>query len=146
MYKILLILFLLFMIPNIVVYAIHAHHELEEANEHIPVAETNHKGQEQLAEGIFFTSITVGYTITTLAVIIKPNNFISYYAILIGTILIIIIYYLSKTTGFPAPDFYDNMILDDTTSIKDLITKVSQQIFVIPLSMLLMRVYERRKR
>jgi len=135
--KILLILFLVAMIPNIFVYGYHGHHEFEEAFEHIGIPETDHKGNEQFAEGIFFSIVTVGYIITTIFVLVKPYNTISYYAILVGTVIIIIIYYASKTSGLPAPDFYDNWIIDDSTNWKDNVTKIAQQAMVIPLSMLL---------
>lgn len=133
------------MIPNIFVYAYHSHHEFEEAFEHQPVATTNHKGNEQFAEGIFFASIAIGYTITTILVVVKRHNTAPYYVILVGTVVIIIIYYLSKTSGFPAPDFYDNWIIDDTTNWKDNVTKIAQQIFVIPLAMMLQRELMGRK-
>ena len=125
------------MIPNIFVYAYHTDHELSEGFKNILNPATNHKGNEQLAEGIFFLGITLGYIITTLYIEFRPNNLKAYYIIILGTIAIIVIYYLSKTTGFPAPDLYDWMIIDDTTNWKDAVTKIAQQTFVIPLSMLL---------
>ena len=137
LYKALLVIFLVLMIPNMIVYAIHGYDELEEAYKNMPVAATEHKGNEQFAEGIFFTVILIGYMVTTILVIAYPRMMGAYYVILFGTVVIIIIYYLSKTVGFPAPDFYDNMIVDDTTNWKDVITKVAQQAFVIPLSMML---------
>ena len=135
--RILLISFLVLMIPNIFVYAYHTEHEFSEGFKNIQNPTTNHKGNEQLAEGIFFLGITLGYIITTMYIVFRPNNLKNYYIIILGTIAIIVIYYLSKTTGFPAPDFYDWIIIDDTTNWKDAVTKIAQQTFVIPLSMLL---------
>src|SRR5215218_920458 len=133
---ILLISFVAIMIPNIAVYVIHAHDELNEAKENIPVQSTNHKGLEQLNEGIFFTIIYIGYITTTILIVSNPYNLKPYYVVFFGTISIIIVYFLSKTIGFPAFDFYDWVIVDDTTNWKDVITKVAQQSFVIPLGML----------
>jgi len=135
--KILLMSFLVLMVPNIFVYAYHTEHEFSEGFKNIQNPATNHKGNEQLVEGIFFLGITLGYIITTIYVIFRPTNLKNYYIIILGTIAIIVIYYLSKTTGFPAPDFYDWIIIDDTTNWKDTVTKIAQQTFVIPLSMLL---------
>ena len=147
MIKALLALFIILMIPNIIVYFYHSHHEFEEAFEHIGTSNLDHKGHEQLAEGIFFLVIAVGYTITTILVAVKPKSLASYYIILIGTIVIIVVYYFSKTVGFPAPDFYDYIIIDDTTNWKDAVTKIAQQTFVIPLAMLLMyRILEKKER
>jgi ABC-type proline/glycine betaine transport system permease subunit len=142
---ILLTIFIVLMIPNIIVYAYHSIHEYSEAMEHIPYTETNHQGMEQLNEGIFFSIITIGYVITTINVITKPNRLKSYYIILIGTIVIIIVYYMSKTIGFPNIDFYDWIIIDNTTNWKDLVTKIAQQSFVIPLSILLGIIYTQKR-
>lgn len=138
--KALLAIFLICMIPNIFVYGYHANHELTEANEHIGDPVLDHKGKEQFAEGVFFSVIAAGYTFATAALLIAPYNPIPYYIIFFGTIAIILIYYASKTSGFPAPDGYDNWIVDDTTNWKDNVTKIAQQIFVIPLALLMSRL------
>lgn len=140
-YKVLLTIFLVTMIPNIAVYAIHAHHEFEEAFEHMPIAATNEQGNEQFLEGIFFSAITIGYVVTTIYIVAKPNNTTSYYVILVGTVIIIVIYYITKTVGMPVPDGHDNWIVDYTLNWKDNVTKIAQTIFIIPLAMLLDRIY-----
>lgn len=145
LYQILLTLFLVAMIPNIAVYGIHAQHEFEESFEHMPIAETNEQGNEQFLEGIFFSAITIGYIITTYYIITRPNDSKSYYIILIATVAIIVIYYLTKTIGMPVPDGHDNWITDFTLNWKDNVTKIAQQIFVIPLGMmLLIRCYKHK--
>jgi hypothetical protein len=136
MYKILFAIFLLFMIPNIVVYAYHMQHEFHESTESIEHGYIE-KGNEQFSEGIFFFIVAFGYIVTTSFVIIRPYNPVSYYAILVGTVIIIVIYYLSKTTGVPIFDGFDNWIIDNSTNWKDSVTKIAQQALVIPLSMLL---------
>jgi hypothetical protein len=133
----LLIIFLIFMIPNIAVYAYHANHELHESKENaIKYPEIS---SEQFAEFIFFTAIAIGYTICTVAIVAKRSRTAPYYVILIGTVVIIIIYYMSKTIGFPVPDYHNWWMIDDSTNWKDLVTKICQQIFVIPLAMMLQR-------
>jgi hypothetical protein len=143
--KILITIFLICMIPNIFVYAYHGNHEFEEASEHIGTVEYDHKGKEQFAEGIFFTVVTIGYIATTIGLLIKPEKKVFHYAILIGTVSIIVVYFASKTIGVPAIDGYDNWIIDDTTNWKDNVTKIAQQIFVIPVGMLLMRLYDKEE-
>jgi hypothetical protein len=52
---------------------------------------------------------------------------------------------MSKTIGFPNIDFYDWIIIDNTTNWKDLVTKIAQQSFVIPLSILLGIIYTQKR-
>ncbi len=143
--KILVTIFLICMIPNIFVYAYHGNHEFEEASEHIGTVEYDHKGKEQFSEGVFFTVVTIGYIITTIGLLIKPNKKAFHYAILIGTVSIICVYFASKTIGVPTIDGYDNKIIDDSTNWKDNVTKIAQEIFVIPVGMLLMRLYDKEE-
>ena len=143
-FSILSIIFVIIMIPNISIYIYHSNHEFHESEENkekgfIEIA------NEQRAEGIFFAFIAIGYIICTIIILIKPENTISYYAILVGTIVIIIIYYSSKTIGFPVPDGFDYWMIDNSTNWKDNITKIAQQMFVIPLAMMLQRVYDIRE-
>ena len=123
------------MIPNIAVYAYHTQHEFHESQENI--VKFPQISNEQFGEGIFFLIVTVGYIIMTVWIFVKPNNAIPYIVILVGTVLIIVIYYLSKTSGVPILDGFDNWIIDDSTNWKDAVTKIAQQIFVIPLSIML---------
>ena len=93
---------------------------------------------------ILFAIIAIGYVVTTALVFIKPNNVISYYVILVGTVAIIIVYYLRAITGIPVLGT-DLWIKDYTTDHRDVITKIAQQAFVIPLAMMLQRVYDAKK-
>jgi hypothetical protein len=46
------------------------------------------KSTRQLAEGIFFAMLAIGYIVTTILIFTKPRNVILYYIILGGTIII----------------------------------------------------------
>lgn len=125
------------MIPNIAVYGYHANHELHESQENS--AKYPEITNEQFAEFIFFSTIAIAYTICTILIVVKRSRTAPYYVILIGTVVIIIIYYMSKTIGFPVPDYNNWWMVDDSTNWKDLVTKIAQQTFVIPLAMMLER-------
>jgi hypothetical protein len=77
-------------------------------------------------------------------VFIKPNNVIPYYVILLGTVAIVIVYYLRAITGIPVLGT-DLWIKEYTTDHRDVITKVAQQALVIPLAMMLQKVYDVKK-
>src|SRR5574339_704722 len=139
----LLVLFLILMVLNIVVYAYNAYHEYQESQE----SETEgliEKSAEQRAEFILFGGIAIIYAVSTFFVVRYRNHTIPYYIILITIVIISVIYYLSKTTGVWIPDGFDNWIIDNTVNWKDAVTKICQQTFVIPLSMLLMYVKMRK--
>lgn len=134
----------MFMIPNITVYFYHSFHEYNESQENQLMY--RHIANEQFAEFILFQVIAWGYTIMTIFVMVKPANKKAYKVIFIGTPIIIVIYYLSKTVGMPVPDFYDWWMVDNSTNWKDDVTKIAQQTFVIPLAMLYERLALRTKR
>ena len=139
----LLILFLVLMIPSIAVYSYNANHEYHESEE----SKANgliEKSAEQRAEFILFGGIAIIYAIPTFFITVYRNKTLPYYIILVTTVVITVIYYLSKTTGIWIPDGFDNWIVDTTSNWKDAVTKISQQAFVIPLSMLLMYVKMRK--
>ena len=135
----LLILFLVLIIPSIAVYAYNANHEYHESEES-KIEGLIEKSAEQRAEFMLFAGIAIIYAIPTFFIIVYRNKTLPYYVILVTTVVISIIYYLSKTTGVWIPDGFDNWIIDTTSNWKDAVTKISQQAFVIPLSMLLMYV------
>ena len=135
----LLILFLVLIIPSIAVYAYNANHEYHESEES-KIEGLIEKSAEQRAEFMLFAGIAIIYAIPTIFIIVYRNKTLPYYVILVTTVVISIIYYLSKTTGVWIPDGFDNWIIDTTSNWKDAVTKISQQAFVIPLSMLLMYV------
>ncbi|MGZ8887524.1 MAG: hypothetical protein ACXW1A_04590 [Nitrososphaeraceae archaeon] len=141
--NLLLILFLILIVPSIAVYAYNANHEYHESEE----SKANgliEKAAEQRAEFILFAGIAIIYAIPTFFITVYRNKTLPYYVILGTTVVISVIYYLSKTTGVWIPDGFDNWIIDNTVNWKDAVTKISQQAFVIPLSMLLM--YEKIRR
>ena len=79
--------------------------------------------------------VAIGYIITTILIFAKPNNVIPYYAILIGTVAIIIVYYFWTMTGIPVIGT-DLIIKEYSIDYRDVITKIAQQAFVIPLAMI----------
>ena len=64
--------------------------------------------------------------------------------ILAGTVIIIIVYYFRTMTGIPIIGT-DLIIKEDSIDYRDVITKIAQQPFVIPLAMMLQRVYDMKK-
>lgn len=140
---ILSIIFVALMIPTVILYAEHSLVEFQASQESAEQGMKN-KSTRTLGEGIFFAMIAIGYIVTTVLVFIKPNNVISYYVILVGTVAIIIVYYLRAITGIPVLGT-DLWIKEYTTDHRDVITKIAQQAFVIPLAMMLQRVYDAKK-
>jgi hypothetical protein len=128
------------MIPNVIVYAEHSLLEFNESDKSAEQGMVN-KSTRQLAEGIFFALIAIGYVVTTIFIFAKPNNVIPYYVLLIGTIAILVVYYFRTMTGIPIPGT-DLMIKEYAIDYRDVITKIAQQAFVIPLAMMLQRVYD----
>ena len=141
---ILSIIFVGLMIPTVILYAEHSLLELQESVKSAEQGSKN-KSVRQLGEGILFAIISIGYIVTTVLVFVKPNNVISYYAILVGTVAIVIVYYLRTITGIPVIGT-DLWIKDYTTDHRDVITKIAQQAFVIPLAMMLQRVHDGKAR
>jgi hypothetical protein len=137
---ILSIIFVGLMIPNAIVYTEHSLLELDESKESAEKGMVN-KSTRQLSEGIFFAMIAIGYVVTTALIFIKPNDVIPYYVLLIGTVAILVVYYFRSTTGIPIPGT-DLIIKEYAIDYRDVITKISQQAFVIPLAMMLQRVYD----
>jgi hypothetical protein len=134
------IIFIGLMIPNVIVYIEHAILEIDESQKSSTQGMVN-KSTRQLSEGIFFAMIAIGYIVTTLLIFIKPNNVIPYYVLLIGTVAILVVYYFRSMTGIPIPGT-DLIIKEYAIDYRDVITKIAQQAFVIPLAMMLQRVYD----
>lgn len=137
---ILSIIFVGFMIPNVIVYVEHSLLEFGESQNSSEQGMIN-KSTRQLGEGIFFALVAIGYVVTTILIFVKPNNVIPYYVLLIGTVSILIVYYFRATTGIPIPGT-ELIIKEYTIDYRDVITKISQQAFVIPLAMMLQRIYD----
>lgn len=139
---ILSIIFVGLMIPNVIVYVEHSLLEFEESQNSSEQGMVN-KSTRQLGEAIFFAVVAVGYVVTTILIFVKPNNVIPYYILLIGTVAILIVYYFRAMTGIPIPGT-DLIIKEYTIDYRDVITKIAQQAFVIPLAMMLQRIYDVR--
>ncbi|MGE5684358.1 MAG: hypothetical protein ACM3ZS_04350 [Nitrososphaerota archaeon] len=137
---ILSIIFIAFMIPNVIVYVEHSILEFGESQNSSQQGMVN-KSTRQLGEGVFFGLVAIGYVVTTVLIFVKPNNVIPYYVLLIGTVSILIVYYFRATTGIPIPGT-ELIIKEYAIDYRDVITKISQQAFVIPLAMMLQRIYD----
>ena len=140
---ILSLIFIGLMFPNVIVYLEHSLLELGESKESAEKGSIN-KSTRQLGEGTFFALVATGYIITSILVFTKPNNVVPYYVILVGTVAIIIVYYFRTMTGIPVIGT-DLIIKEYTVDYRDVITKIAQQAFVIPLAMMLQRVYDMKK-
>ena len=90
----LLILFLVLIIPSIAVYAYNANHEYHESEES-KIEGLIEKSAEQRAEFMLFAGIAIIYAIPTIFIIVYRNKTLPYYVILVTTVVISIIYYLS---------------------------------------------------
>ena len=137
---ILSIIFVAFMIPNVIVYAEHSLLEFGESENSSQQGMVN-KSTRQLGEGVFFALVAIGYCVTTVLIFVKPKNVIPYYVLLIGTVSILIVYYFRATTGIPVLGT-ELIIKEYAIDYRDVITKISQQAFVIPLAMMLQRIYD----
>jgi hypothetical protein len=137
---ILSIIFVGLMIPNVIIYAQHALHEIEVSQKSAEEGKIN-SSTRQLSEGVFFALTAIGYVVTTIFIFMKPNNVIPYYVLLLGTVAVIILYYFRTITGIPIPGT-DLVIKEYLVDYSDVITKIAQQIFVIPVAMMLQKVYD----
>src|SRR5215212_294961 len=131
-------LYLITVIPTIYVYIEHA---LVEKNAH-DNAKTETKKIKTSAESLLFISIALGYIIASLFMLLKPSSPIPYLAVIIGTIAIVILYYF-RIYGIPIP-FTDGLVITDLSSDwRDVITKICQQILVVPVTALLVIIMTR---
>ncbi|MFB5600217.1 MAG: hypothetical protein ACE5SW_08335 [Nitrososphaeraceae archaeon] len=137
---ILSIIFLALMIPNVVIYIEHSILEFLESGKSVQNSEIN-KSTRQFAEGVFFALTAIGYIVCTVLIFVKPNLKIPYYAILIGTVAIMIVYYMRTMTGVPIPGT-ELIIKEYAIDYRDVITKLAQIGLVIPLAMMLQRLYD----
>jgi hypothetical protein len=131
----LIFLYSIFFITTLVtsyVYVEHANVELE-AYEN---AKTETKKIKTLGESLLFSIIGFGYLFTGIFMFLKPRNLIPYLVIIIGTIAVVILYYF-RIYGIPIP-FTEIVIVDFSSDWRDVITKICQQILVVPTSVLLM--------
>lgn len=96
-------------------------------------AKTKTKAIKAVSEGLLFLTIGLGYISTT--VFILRGSRIACYVILVGTISIVILYWL-RMYGIPIPGT-EIVITDFSADWRDAVTKIFQNIIVIPTSMLL---------
>ena len=128
--NILKIIFLVSVIPVIVVYIIHGMEEFDAFTN----AETETKAIKTFGEGTLFVSIGIGYIVTSVFVLFA-NSRIACLTILVGTVVIVILYWL-RLYGIPIPGT-EIVITDFSSDWMDAVTKIFQQILVIPCAMLL---------
>ena len=130
----LLIIFLIFVTPTIYGYA---EHTWVEAKAFIKSNEKGleYKATKQLGEALLFGLIALGYLITAILISVRPQWKIPYLVVLVGTVAVVTVYYF-RIYGIPIP-FTDIIIRDLTTDWRDVITKIPQQVLVIPVAMML---------
>lgn len=126
-------LYLIAVIPVIAVYLEHANVEIKAHSE----AQTETKKIKTYAEALLFASIAVGYIIVTIFIFLYPNNPIPYLVVIVGTIAIVILYYL-RLYGIPIPFTEGGIVITDLSSDwRDAITKIFQTILVVPITAML---------
>ena len=134
--KILFIIFFATVIPTIYIYFTHAIEE-EKAYEKSIAKEDNYKATKQLGEAVLFFMVGFGYFVVSGIIVVKPTWRIPYIILIVGTIAIVILYYM-RIYGIPVLGT-DVIIRDMSTDWSDVVTKICQQIMVVPLSILLAR-------
>src|SRR5215210_495013 len=98
-YIFLLSIFLITVIPTIYLYLEHSNHE---RMAYLDSKEKNdsYKATKQLAESTFFLFVGIGYLVCSILIILAPEKRIPYLVILVGTVVVVIIYYL-RINGIP---------------------------------------------
>lgn len=136
-YFLLIAFLIILIIPLVYLYGTHGLAEIQESAKN--KADGNEKKSiRQAGEGYFFIAITIFYSASMIAIIGAPYKQITYYALIIVTIAIIIIYYMRTTTGIPVL-WTGVWIKEYVVDWNDVITKILQQILVVPASILLTR-------
>ena len=131
----LLILYLVCVIPVIAIYFYHGHHEIQESF-NLDALGNETKATKTFAEGGFLIGSAAGYIWMTALILKYPTNKIPYLVVLVGTVIIIVIYYARAEYGVPIP-FTNLEIHKFAVGWEGFWTKILQQILVIPISMLL---------
>lgn len=129
--KILLFIFLITVIPTIVIYLEHAVIEMQAHLE----TQSETKAIKTMGEALLFFGIGVGYILTAVLIFVYPNSRIPYFVILVGTVAVVVLYYM-RIYGIPIPGTLI-VITDFSSDWRDVITKICQQILVIPIAILL---------
>jgi hypothetical protein len=79
--------------------------------------------------------VAIAYSILTFSIIIFPQFRIPYIVLLAGTVVLVIFYY-QRLYGIPIP-FTEIVITDLSSDHRDAITKICQQVMLIPVTALL---------
>ena len=136
--KILFIIFFVTVIPTIYIYGEHSFAEKYAYD--ISIANGNdYKATKQKGEFTLFFLIALGYSIGAIFIVAVPNNKIPYIVLIVGTISVVILYFM-RIYGIIIP-FTDVIIRDLSTDYRDVITKICQTIMLPVLTLLV----ERRK-
>jgi hypothetical protein len=136
-YFLLIIFLIICIIPLIYLYADHGYKEILGA-EKSKTDGNEKKSIRQQGEGWFFIAIAIFYTASVITIVSLPYKTWTYYPIIIITIAIIIIYYMRTTTGIPV--LWTGVIIKEyVVDWNDVITKILQQILVVPATALLVR-------
>jgi hypothetical protein len=133
----LIFLYSIFFITTLItsyIYIDHANVELT-AYENAKTSEI--KKTKTLGEALLFSFIGFGYLFTGIFMFLKPRNPIPYLIIIVGTIAVVILYYM-RIYGIPIPFTNGIVIVDFSTDWRDVVTKICQQILVVPTTVLLM--------
>jgi glucan phosphoethanolaminetransferase (alkaline phosphatase superfamily) len=117
-----------------VIYAVHGYEEAKAYDKSIK-DNKKIKATKQLGEFVLFELIYIVYMVCTAFIVFFPQYRIPYVIILVGTVAVVILYYL-RIYGIPIP-FTSIVITDLSTDWRDVVTKICQQILVIPIAMLL---------
>lgn len=129
--KLLLFIYLVTVIPTFVIYLEHA---IVEMQAHLD-AKSSSKAIKTMGEALLFFGIGIGYILLTVLIFVYPNSRIPYLVILVGTVVVVILYYM-RIYGIPIPGTLI-VITDFSSDWRDVITKICQQILVIPIAILL---------
>ena len=125
-------IFLITVIPTIYVFIEHGYVEQKAYSE----AKTDIKKTKTFGEALLFYGIATGYIIMVPFIIFAPKYTIPYLVIIVGTVAVVILYYL-RIYGIPIP-FTDGIVITDLSSDwRDVVTKICQQILVIPVTALM---------
>lgn len=135
---ILLSIFFVTVIPATYIYFEHGIHEYKAFLKHDNIYDKI----KTLGESVLFIAVGVGYIICSILIVIYPTNKIPYLVILIGTAAVVILYYF-RIFGIPVP-FTDVIITDSSTGWRDVVTKICQQILVIPIAILYREMFPKK--
>lgn len=127
-------IFFVTVLPCIWVYLDHAYVE-QMAFEKSILNGNEYKATKQSGEAFLFYAIAGSYVLTAGLITVKPKWIAPYLVILIGTVIVVTVYFF-RIYGIPVLGT-DVIIRDLTTDWRDVVTKICQQILVIPVAILM---------